>query len=79
MNRSDGRRISYKYSNSRKEISAYDQIVMRKSWRVPPLIRSTARFFNTGSIFAVEVDTKDLLAMVAFQLSMHNLELEKPE
>ena len=27
--------------------------------------------------FAVEVDTKDLLAMVAFQLSMHNLELEK--
>ena len=23
------------------------------------------------------VDTKDLLAMVAFQLSMHNLELEK--
>lgn len=26
--------------------------------------------------FAVEVDTKDLLAMVAFQLSMHNLELE---
>lgn len=30
-----------------------------------------------GSISAVEVDTKDLLAMVAFQLSMHNLELEK--
>ena len=27
--------------------------------------------------FAVEVDTKDLLAMVAFQLSMQNLELEK--
>ena len=26
--------------------------------------------------FAVEVDTKDLLAMVAFQLSMHNLELK---
>ena len=24
-----------------------------------------------------EVDVKDLLAMVAFQLSMHNLELEK--
>ena len=50
---------------------------MRRVERVPPLIRSTARFFNTGSIFAVEVDTKDLLAMVAFQLSMHNLELEK--
>ena len=27
--------------------------------------------------FAVEVDTKDLLAMVAFQLSMHNLECWK--
>ena len=25
LNRSDGRRISYKYSDSRKEISAYDQ------------------------------------------------------
>lgn len=27
--------------------------------------------------FAVDVDMKDLLAMVAFQLSMHNLQLEE--
>ena len=57
MNRSDGRRISYKYSDSRKEINS--------------------KILQYRQHFAVEVDTKDLLAMVAFQLSMHNLELEK--
>ena len=46
------------------------------------LVRAAADQINSKILqyrqhFAVEVDTKDLLAMVAFQLSMHNLELEK--
>lgn len=45
------------------------------------LVRAAADQINSKILqyrqhFAVEVDTKDLLAMVAFQLSMHNLELE---
>ena len=45
------------------------------------LARAAADQINTKILqyrqhFAAEVDTKDLLAMVAFQLSMQNLELE---
>ena len=41
------------------------------------LVRAAADQINSKILqyrqhFAVEVDTKDLLAMVAFQLSMHN-------
>ena len=35
----------------------------------------TSKILQNRQQFAVEQDTKDLLAMVAFQLSMHNLEL----
>lgn len=46
------------------------------------MVRAAAEQINNKILqyrqhFAVEVDTKDLLAMVAFQLSLCNLELER--
>lgn len=46
------------------------------------LVRAAAKQINNKILqyrkhFAVEVDTKDLLVMVAVQLSMQNLELER--
>lgn len=46
------------------------------------LVRAAAAQINSKILqyrqhFAVDVDMKDLLAMVAFQLSMHNLQLEE--
>lgn len=50
--------------------------------REEELVRAAAAQINSKILqyrqhFAVDVDMKDLLAMVAFQLSMHNLQLEE--
>ena len=66
MNRSDGRKkypLTIKRHEEELARAAADQI--------------NSKILQYRQHFAVEVDTKDLLAMVAFQLSMHNLELEK--
>lgn len=49
--------------------------------REEEIVRAAAAQINSKILqyrqhFAANVDMKDLLAMVAFQLSMHNLELE---
>lgn len=57
----------------------YPLTILRKD---EELARAAAAQINSKMLqyqqhFAVDVDTKDLLAMVAFQLSMNNLQLER--